>query len=55
MEHFHKQIVSVELFSSFKQMKRIHGKKDKVQHKTKGHHPSRPKAPSLPHNAATTW
>jgi hypothetical protein len=55
MDHCHKQIVSVDFFSFFKQMKSIHRKKDKVRHETKGHHPSRPKAPSLPHNAATTW
>jgi len=55
MDHFHKQIVSVEFFSFFKQMKSIHHASDKGQHETKGHHPSRPKAPSLPHDAATTW
>jgi len=55
MDHFHKQIVIVEFSSFFKQMKSIHRENDKVQHETKGHHPSRPKASSLPHNAATTW
>ncbi len=43
-------------FSSFlKQMESIHCKKVEVQHKTWAIAPSKPKTPSLPHNATTTW